>query len=170
MSTVSEICVDPERKNHEGEQYLYDGITGRYTYYPAGTFPDKAKLAELNAEQRKVYRDRQNLLFPRIGKRREGLVVVSEVDDIEANDASEKDKGLDDYEENRAYVNECRRKLRIAKTVLEDLDYQIYRKVVVLKLISFSDFARETGLPIPTVWKRAARAKALVDEIMKKPK
>jgi hypothetical protein len=170
MSTVSEISVDPERKNHEGEQYLYDGITGRYTYYPAGTFPDKAKLAELNAEQKKVYRDRQNLLFPRIGKRREGLIVVSEVDEVEVDDTLEKERQASDFEQDLLFQKEARRKLRVAKKILIDVDYQIYRKVCVFHLLNVTDYSEKYGIARETVRDKAERATVKVEAALKKQK
>jgi hypothetical protein len=170
MSTNNEIQVDPERKNHKGQQYLYDGITGRYTYFPAGTFQDSEKLAELNASQRKVYRDRQNLLFPRIGTRREGLIVVSDVDEVEVDEAKEKEKELDDYEANRLFQNEARRKLRVGKLILSKPAYMLYRKVCVLELFSLTEYAKREGLSLSDVSEKAALAKSKVEAALKKPK
>jgi hypothetical protein len=132
------------RRKHPDDQYLIDGLTGKYTYYPAGSFPDVEKLAEFNREEEKTYRHHHELYFQKNEDKTETpLCVVAEVDDLEAE--SEERVQLEianPHEPKMKAKREENRLLYWAKKCLSPEEYAIFKDVCLRKRSAGSN-----GLP-----------------------
>jgi hypothetical protein len=144
------------RRKHPDDQYLIDGLTGKYTYYPAGSFPDVEKLAEFNREEEKTYRHHHELYFQKNEDKTETpLCVVAEVDDLEAE--SEERVQLEianPHEPKMKAKREENRLLYWAKKCLSPEEYAIFKDVCLQKTVSRVKRAAELGISRKMLQKR----------------
>jgi hypothetical protein len=136
-----------------GGQYLYDGLTGKWKYYPKGTFPDEEKLAEFNAEQKALYREHHESLF---NKNKDGsespIYVIADVDQIDVSESETKTLDVSlpknpEYEKKK----ETMRILYSAKVTLHDSDYELFKEVFVEKTVTLTEKAKRLGVPRMTL-------------------
>jgi predicted DNA-binding protein (UPF0251 family) len=139
-----------------GGQYVYDSITGRWKYYRKGTIKDDLKLADFNAEEKRLYREHHELYFQ---KTTDGstvpLCVVADVDDIEVFEESSveidiKTPAHENVERKRAMTNVT----YWAQRCLSQEELRIFEDVCLKKTLSQVQYAKKYGLSRHTLQRK----------------
>lgn len=158
-------------KRKKKGQYIYDGLTGHYKYYAAGTIADVRKLAEFNAEQKRFYRAHHEMFFQRTKEGEVSLCVINDVDDIEVS--PEEPVRLETRAPRRRSSGKelaTKKLLYFASKVLSKNDLDLFKKISLFKTQTAYEYAKACGLPIRTIRSRVERLEKRLKLALEKEK
>jgi hypothetical protein len=141
------------RRRHKDDQYMINGITGRFTYFPAGTFPEPEKLAEFNRGEERTYRNHHKLYYNLNSDGTEtALCVGNNVEEMSVEEEETQELNIQEPE-NPFYKKkkETMKILYAASKCLSQENYVLFRDVFVYQSISIKAESEKLGVPRTTL-------------------